>query len=170
MNHQQFLSQLKSNPRPVVVDFWAPWCGPCTFVRPVITSLKKEYKDRVDVWEINADESPELMQRYGVTGIPTLIVFDKGEELERYVGARNPEFYGRVFTSLSSGELPPHEPPASIFRMATLIGGMALLYWGSVDRLYFIAAAGTLLLLITFVDPAWAVRAIQARLRKTQKS
>ena len=62
METQVFFEKLKQNPRPVVVDLWAPWCGPCKVIKPTMEKLAREYQGRVDIWEINADDSQELLR------------------------------------------------------------------------------------------------------------
>jgi thioredoxin 1 len=74
--------------QPVVVDFWAPWCGPCRMIAPMLDELSKEYEGRLRVVKVNADENPDLLGRLGIQGIPTLIFFKDGKEAQRVVGAR----------------------------------------------------------------------------------
>jgi thioredoxin 1 len=88
MDSQAFFEKLKQNPRPVIVDLWAPWCGPCKLVKPILEKLAQEYAGRVDLWQINADENQELLQQLKVYGIPTLIVYRAGKETLRQVGAK----------------------------------------------------------------------------------
>ncbi len=77
---------LKSNV-PVVVDFWAEWCGPCRVISPIIEELSQEYNGKVQFAKVNVDESPDLAGRFGVQGIPTLIIFKDAKEVGRLVGA-----------------------------------------------------------------------------------
>ena len=73
---------------PVIVDFWATWCGPCQIMGPVIDALAGEYEGRVRIMKLNVDENPQTPAQYGVRGIPTLIVFKGGAEVQRIVGAQ----------------------------------------------------------------------------------
>ena len=76
---------------PLLVDFWAEWCGPCRMLAPVLDQLAKDYDGRVRVGKLNVDEHSSIATRYGVMSIPTLIVFKDGQEKARVVGARGKE-------------------------------------------------------------------------------
>ena len=81
---------------PVLVDFWAPWCGPCRMIAPSVEAVAKEYAGRARVVKVNVDENPSISQRYGIKGIPTLILFRSGKEEERVVGATSKEALSRL--------------------------------------------------------------------------
>ncbi len=72
---------------PVVVDFWAPWCGPCRMIAPVLDELSEEYKDKVKIVKINVDENPLTPGHFGISGIPTLLLFKGGQIVDRKVGS-----------------------------------------------------------------------------------
>jgi thioredoxin len=87
VSDNDFQSKVLDSGVPVLVDFWAPWCGPCRMVAPVLEDLAQEYGERLTIAKLNTDEHQEQAMRYGVQGIPTLILFSGGQEVERVVGA-----------------------------------------------------------------------------------
>lgn len=82
----QFESEVKKSGTPVLVDFWAPWCGPCRALAPIIEEIATDYTGKLKVVKVNTDENLETAQAYRISGIPTLIVFKDGEPVEQLVG------------------------------------------------------------------------------------
>ncbi|NLO83733.1 MAG: thioredoxin [Clostridiales bacterium] len=83
-----FDSEVLNSEQPVLVDFWAAWCGPCRMIAPIIDQLADEYEGKLKVGKVNVDEQGQLAAQYGVMSIPTLIFFKNGEAVERLVGVR----------------------------------------------------------------------------------
>lgn len=90
---KDFEDKVLKTDKPVLVDFWAPWCGPCKIAGPVIEELAKEYKDKINVVKLNVDENQESAQKYGVLSIPTVVIFKDGKEEARQVGFAGKEGY-----------------------------------------------------------------------------
>jgi thioredoxin 1 len=88
VNEQDFKSVVLDSQKPVLVDFWAVWCGPCRMVAPVVDELSEDYKDRVAFAKVNVDESPKIASSYNVMSIPTIILFKEGKPFEQVVGYR----------------------------------------------------------------------------------
>ncbi len=87
VSDDSFPTEVLQSTQPVLVDFWAPWCGPCKALAPHLDTVAAEYSDRLKVVKINVDDNPEMAKKYGVRGIPTLLVFKESEVVDTKIGA-----------------------------------------------------------------------------------
>jgi len=87
ISDDSFDSEVLKSPVPVLIDFWAPWCGPCRAIAPIVEELAGEYAGKLKIVKLNVDDNPRTPARYGVRGIPNLILFKNGEVQQQIVGA-----------------------------------------------------------------------------------
>ncbi len=87
LNDSSFDTEVINSEKPVLVDFWAPWCGPCKALGPVIEEISNDFVDRVKVGKVNVDENPEISMKFGIRSIPTLLVFKNGKVQDQIIGA-----------------------------------------------------------------------------------
>ena len=97
-----FKTEVLDSSQPVLVDVWAPWCGPCRAVAPVIDELANEFDGKVKVGKLNVDDNPATPQEYQVSSIPTVLVFQNGEVVERFAGVRAKEDYAEALRKLAA--------------------------------------------------------------------
>ncbi len=88
LNEENFEAEVLQGDMPVLVDFWAPWCGPCRMISPIMDELAEEYEGRAKICKVNVDEAAGLAKQYKVLSVPTLFLFKDGVKIERIGGAR----------------------------------------------------------------------------------
>jgi len=88
---QAFENEVLKSVGPVLVDFWAPWCGPCRMLTPILTKLASQYQGKIKVVKLNTDENPDTATKYNISGIPTLLFFKGGQLVNQVVGIKPPE-------------------------------------------------------------------------------
>ena len=96
VSDSNFESDVLKSDKPVLVDFWAPWCAPCRMLAPTVEAVAQNFQQTASVVKLNVDDNPAVSQRYGIKGIPTLILFKDGKEAERIVGATSKEIISRM--------------------------------------------------------------------------
>jgi thioredoxin 1 len=96
IDKSNFETEVLKSDKPVLVDFWAPWCGPCKMVGPIIEELAGDYDGRIKVGKVNVDDNQELAARFGIRGIPTVMVFKGGQVASSFVGLRPKDDFARA--------------------------------------------------------------------------
>jgi thioredoxin 1 len=97
-----FEHEVLESEKPVLVDFWAAWCAPCRTLAPTIEAIAEQYSESAAVVKLNVDDNPSTAEAYGIKGIPTLIFFSEGKEVERVIGAASKETISRMIEKYSS--------------------------------------------------------------------
>lgn len=96
VSKKDFENEVATSSMPVLVDFWAPWCGPCKMLSPVLDELAGEMTGKVKILKVNVDEEPELASKFGVMSIPTVIAFKEGKATQKVVGFRSKEDFKKM--------------------------------------------------------------------------
>lgn len=163
--------RLQAAEQPVVLDVWAPWCGPCRAMEPHLATVSSEYAGRVQLWKLNADEEPEAVRALKVYGIPTTIVYRQGAEIMRRTGSQNTASLRALFEqALTAEESPAHTPggqagPAEGERRLRLSVAAALLLLAAMTGwppVLLLAAAAVFFSAVHDRCPLW--QGIKARL------
>jgi thioredoxin len=170
MAENAFFERLRSNPRPVVLDFWAPWCAPCRAIGPAVEKLGEEYAGRVDLWKVNADEQPDLLRALRIYGIPTLIAYHDGREVSRRTGAASAAVLSSLFVSALTGEKPDQKGPELMDRFLRLGAGLALvglaILGGPSGARLLLAGLGAVVMFTAIYDRCPIYRMVSTQLKQ----
>ncbi len=101
LTQENFAKEVLQSPQPVLVDFWAEWCGPCKMIAPLLDELATEYSGKVKIGKINTDEQQELASQYGIRAIPTLLFFKNGQVVNQMMGARGKRDFKTALDSIA---------------------------------------------------------------------
>ncbi len=165
MNLTQFQQKVSSADKPIVVDFWAPWCMPCKVTKPILEKLAREYGEKVEFLPIDADISRDVLEHFKVIGIPTVLTIRDGEVTGRVTGAQNEAGYRSMFEALAEGR--EVKIPMSAFdRMLRLGAGALLVMVGISTSNWLVLGIGGIVAFLGVYDrcPIW--RALTGMLKR----
>lgn len=170
MEYEEYRKNLEAAEHPVVVDIWAPWCGPCRTLSPRLDQVAGEFDGQIEVWKINADEEPALVRELRVMGIPTLLFYRQGTEIARRTGVQPVSALRDLFTAALTADnaLPAPAGLSETTRFLRLASGVALLVLASATGWpWILVGAAAVILFSAIYDrcPIW--NALMDRLRRT---
>ncbi len=165
MNSSEFFEKLRQNPRPVVIDVWAPWCAPCRAMAPALQQVSGKYEGKVDLWKVNTDELPEVAAELRVMGIPTMIGFADGQELVRKTGMQQADALEIFFEATLHQRGTVILPPTNSDRVLRSGAGLILIALGITQALLLPAAVGAVVLFSAFYDRCPVFRTIYPRMK-----
>lgn len=156
MNKSEFQQKISESEKPVIIDFWATWCGPCMVTKPILDKLAKEYGDAVQFIPVNADDSREVLEQFRVFGIPTVVTIRDGKEVGRVTGVQNEAGYRILFEAMANGG-EVKVPLTPFDRMLRLGAGAAFVMVGISTSNWLVAGVGGILAFLGIYDrcPIW---------------
>lgn len=156
MNLIEFQKRISETNKPVVVDFWAPWCAPCRTTKPILEKLAVEYNDKVEFMPVDADTSRNVLKQFRVIGIPAVLTFRDGKLVGRVTGAQSETNYRSIFEALADGA-EVKIPLSSLDRMLRLGVGTLLVTIGVSTGNWVVSGIGGIVAFLGIYDrcPIW---------------
>lgn len=157
MNLKELQNKLRANPRPVIIDFWAPWCAPCRISKPILESIAREYDGRVDFWKIDADEHPELLHDLRIFSIPTVLLTRNGEVVSMHTGSQPRENYRVMFEVLTHPGKTMTVSMSAFDRLFRVLAGATITLIGLSIYSWLLVALGMAIAFLGIYDrcPIW---------------
>ena len=169
MKRSAFETKVKNNKGPFVAEFWAPWCGPCKMMAPHLAKAENEYKGKVELPKINADESAELLSALGIRGIPTMIGYNHGREVARITGAMTLANVMAFFASTQESKAFSRHL-SLVERLLRIIPALFFFYLGAVSGpAYWMLAVGVVFLFLSVYDRCPLYKAISGQIKNWAK-
>jgi len=156
MNLIEFQKRISETNKPVVVDFWAPWCAPCRMTKPILEKISVEYNDKVEFMPVDADTSRDVLKQFSVIGIPAVLTFRGGKLVGRVTGAQSETNYRSMFEALADGR-EVKIPLSSFDRMLRLGAGAFLVMMGISTGNWLVIGIGGIVAFLGVYDrcPIW---------------
>lgn len=130
MNIRILEEKISKQIRPIVIEFWAPWCHPCKAMAPFLSKAASKYQDKVDLIRINVDESPDIARSLRILAVPTMIGYSSGKQIFRKTGLQTQVSIDKLFAGLSEGRTIKKQSPAPASRILRAAAGLALIIGG----------------------------------------
>ncbi|MDX1416756.1 MAG: thioredoxin [Candidatus Promineifilaceae bacterium] len=166
MDKLEFQQKMWATNKPVLIDFWATWCGPCQITKPILEKLAEEYGDKVEFMPVNVDDSREVLEQFRVLAIPTIITMRNGKEVGRVSGAQSEENYRAMFQALVEGK-DVQLPVVQFDRMLRLGAGALFLVVGFVTQSWIVAGVGGLIAFMGVYDRCPLLRMVTGMFRRS---
>lgn len=162
-----YFERLIDTENPVLVEFWAAWCAPCRVMQPSLHRLRENFRESLTLWEVNADEVPDLVRRLGIYGLPTMILYRHGQEVTRRVGVQSYRALEALAQAVVEGRETPARSPAPADRIIRLIiAGTVLFIASRVEWSLWLVVLGAVFAFSAVYDrcPIW--RAVSEQVKR----